>query len=97
MKHLILTRGCMGSGKSYFIEQNNLEQYTIEPDRIRLLFQSPITTVDGTLAISQFNDKKVWEFVFQILEERIKKGEFTVIDGTHSRSKFTFFHLFFKY
>lgn len=30
------------------------------------------------------NDKKVWEFLFQRLDERMSKGEFIIIDATHT-------------
>ena len=86
MRTLILMRGTPGSGKSTFIQSQNWNNYTLEPDAIRLQCQSPKLTIDGSLTISQSNDKFVWETLFTLLEKRMQRGEFTVIDATHSRS-----------
>lgn len=87
MKNLVLLRGAPGSGKSTFIKNNGLKDWTISADEIRLLFQSPVTTIDGGKEISQKNDNKVWDFLYTITEERMKRGEFVIIDATHSRSQ----------
>lgn len=87
MRVLALMRGAMGSGKSTWIKNNNLEQYTLSPDQIRLMFQTPVLTENGGTAISMKNDKQVWKFMFDLLEERMKRGEFTIIDATHSKAR----------
>lgn len=87
MRTLLLMRGAPGCGKSTFIENNNLKKYTLCADEIRLLIQNPIMQVDGTFAISQNNDNKVWSVLFDILENRMQRGEFTVIDATNSKTK----------
>ncbi len=87
MKNLVLLRGAPGSGKSTFIKNNDLSDWTISADDIRLLFQSPVTTISGGKEISQKNDNKVWDFLYTITEERMKRGEFVIIDATHSRSQ----------
>ena len=86
MRVLLLLRGSAGCGKSTWIEQNGLKPYTLSADDIRLLCQSPIMTVDGTEAISQDNDNVVWKTLFNLLEVRMKNGEFTVIDATNSKT-----------
>lgn len=86
MRDLILLRGAAGCGKSFWIEENKLEKYTINVDKIRLLFQSPQVNINGEQSISQNNDNKVWELVLKILEERMINGDFTIIDATHSRA-----------
>ena len=87
MRALLLTMGAPGAGKSTWIKESGLENYTISPDSIRLLMETPRMGVDGSLHISQKNDKRVWEIVFEILEERMKRGEFVVVDATHSRPR----------
>ena len=87
MRTLLLMRGAPGCGKSTFIEQNNLKKYTLCADEIRLLIQTPIMQIDGNFAISQNNDNKVWSTLFDILETRMQRGEFTVIDATNSKTK----------
>lgn len=86
MRTLLLFRGAPGCGKSTFIQQNGLKQYAICPDDLRILFQSPELDADGKEQISMVNDKKVWEFVFQLLDARMQRGEFTVIDATNSKT-----------
>ena len=83
MRHLIITRGVPGCGKSTFIKNNNLSAYTLCPDDIRLMFSSPILTESGKLGIDQSNDKKVWELLYSLLEQRMARGELCVIDATH--------------
>ena len=86
MRVLLLLRGSAGCGKSTWIEQNGLKPYTLSADDIRLLCQSPIMQVDGTEAISQANDSVTWKTLFNLLEVRMEKGEFTVIDATNSKT-----------
>lgn len=86
MRILLLLRGSAGCGKSTWIEQNGLKPYTLSVDDIRLLCQSPIMQVDGTEGISQANDNLTWKTLFNLLETRMQKGEFTVIDATNSKT-----------
>lgn len=86
MRTLVLLRGSAGCGKSTWIEKNGLKPYTLCADDIRLLCQSPVLQADGTIAISQSNDAIVWKTLFNILEVRMQKGEFTVIDATNSKT-----------
>lgn len=86
MRVLLLLRGSAGCGKSTWIEQNGLKPYTLSADDIRLLCQSPVLQPDGTVGISQSNDKTVWKTLFNLLEIRMQKGEFTVIDVTNSKT-----------
>lgn len=86
MRILLLLRGSAGCGKSTWIENNGLKSYALSPDELRLMHQSPVMMPDGTTVISQSNDKAVWNTLFSILECRMKKGEFTVIDATNSKT-----------
>ncbi len=74
----------MGCGKSTFVEENNLENFTLSSDRIRLMFNSPQMNTSYLEEIPQFNNKRVWELLYSVLEERMKKGEFTIIDAVHA-------------
>lgn len=86
MRILLLLRGSAGCGKSTWIEKNGLKPYTLSADDIRLLCQSPIMEIDGTEGISQANDNVTWKTLFNLLETRMQKGEFTVIDATNSKT-----------
>lgn len=86
MRTLLLFRGAPGVGKSTYIEKNGLKPYTLCADDIRLLCQSPILSVNGNTEITQSNDGTVWKTLFTLLEVRMKRGEFTVIDTTNSKT-----------
>lgn len=86
MRVLLLMRGAPGCGKSTFIDSHGLRPYALSADEIRLLCQSPKQTVEGTTEISTENESTVWQTLFKILDIRMKKGEFTVIDATNSKT-----------
>lgn len=83
MRKLIILRGASGCGKSTFIKDNDLENYTLSTDTLRLMYASPELGIDYKESIPQFNNKKVWDMLYYLLEERMKKGELTFIDATH--------------
>ena len=85
MRKLIILRGAQGSGKSTFVKKNDLERFTLSADTIRLMLNSPELTIDHTEMIPQFNNKKTWNILYSLLEERMRKGEFTIIDAVHSK------------
>lgn len=90
MKTLVLLRGAPGCGKSTWIKSTfNPEKtgvYPLSADEIRLMFQSPTFNVDGSQSISQLNDIIVWKILFEVLEARMQKGEFCIIDATNSKT-----------
>lgn len=83
MRTLYLLRGIPGSGKSFWVKKNGLEPYTLSADGIRLIYQAPAYTIDGNLTISQKNDADVWELLFNLLNKRMQRGEFCIVDATH--------------
>lgn len=87
MRTLLILRGCMGSGKSTFIKNNNLTDYTLSADEIRLMFHSPSMAEEGSMSISARSDREVWNTLHRMLEVRMECGDFTVIDATHKTSK----------
>ena len=92
-------RGAPGSGKSTFIEMYSLEKYTMCPDTLRIFYNNPTMSESGIPKIDQSNDNRVWELVYEMLENRMKSGDFTIIDATNSTYKNTkkFFDLAEKY
>ncbi|MBE6156944.1 MAG: hypothetical protein E7161_04310 [Firmicutes bacterium] len=87
MRTLIILRGSPASGKSTWVKEMGLENYTLSADSIRLLVESPIIVADKNhRVISQKNDNYVWQLLFELLEKRMSRGEFVIIDATHSRS-----------
>ena len=88
MRTLLLTRGAPGSGKSTWIKNNRLDDFTLSSDKIRLLCSSLELQPDGGYKIAQdsTNDEVTWDVLFKILKQRMKRGEFTVVDATNSRT-----------
>lgn len=106
MRILALMRGIPASGKSTWIKNMGLSEYTLSADSLRLMASSPIllpkitpkadyteSTIshisDSYIAsgINQQNDKQVWRLLFTLLEIRLKHGDFTIIDATHTSLK----------
>lgn len=89
MRTLLLMRGAPGAGKTTWIKKHHLENYTLSPDNIRVLCSSEEMQPTGDFKISQNqnNEKEVWDILFKLLEYRMSRGEFTVIDATCSKTK----------
>lgn len=88
MRNLLVMVGSPASGKSTWIKENNLEEYSVSPDTLRLIYSAPEFNEDGYKSISQKNDKDVWNILDTVLEKRMSKGEFTIVDATHTRDKY---------
>lgn len=86
MRTMYILRGAPGSGKSTWVKDNNLEPYTLSADSIRLMYQGPVLNEEGSFVISQNNDSRVWKMLYELLEQRMAKGEFVVVDATHYKS-----------
>ena len=80
-------RGVPGSGKSTFIKEHGLEPYTLSADALRLLYSAPVMDIEGSWCISPRFDNQVWPLLLKLLEERMKRGCFTVIDATNIRGR----------
>lgn len=78
---LILMRGISGSGKSTWVKNHNLENYTISPDKIKLVY-SGLERVNSFETISQKDSTEVWDLVYKILDNRFRRrNKLTVIDA----------------
>ncbi len=86
MRVLLLLRGSPGCGKTTWIRQNGLENYAVSADDIRMLSSAPVMCPDGSVKINLDSDKFVWKTLFDILENRMRRGDFTVIDATNSKT-----------
>lgn len=84
MRTLVLTQGIPGSGKSTWIEDMELKPYTICVDDLRLLIGGPILNSTGQFEIDQKHSRKAWNLAFELLEKRMERGEFVVVDATHT-------------
>lgn len=89
MRTLLLMRGAPGCSKSTWIKEHNLENYALSPDDIRVQCSSLELQPTGDFKISQDqkNEGVVWDILFKLLEHRMSRGEFTIIDATCSKTK----------
>ena len=83
MKKLLLLRGAVGSGKSSLVTKLGLDDYTISNDRIRVMLGSRELTPSGFRLPHSVN-KQTYDIAHSLLEERMKRGEFTVVDAVNS-------------
>lgn len=86
MKKLLILNGLMGSGKSTFIKENKLEDFTLSSDELRIKMAGFDMSENG-LVISQKKDRQVWAVLYTMLETRMEMGLFTVIDAMHLRTR----------
>lgn len=91
MNIITMLSGIMGTGKSTFIKENNLEEYTISTDDIRLILGQPRHTVDSDGNVrkhmANIDDKKVFEIFYETIESRMMRGEYIVLDAMNVSSK----------
>jgi predicted kinase len=87
MRRLLLLQGAPGSGKSTFIEQHGLGPWTVSTDSLRLLYRGPEVHEAGHLTIPSSEDAKVWRTLYAMVESRLKMGDLTVVDATHTRRR----------
>ena len=87
MKQLIILRGVMGAGKSTFVNNHGLEPYTLSADTIRTAYGAPVGKPNGGYGVFAGKDGDVWSFLLERLEERMERGDFTVIDAVHADTK----------
>jgi predicted kinase/UDP-2,3-diacylglucosamine pyrophosphatase LpxH len=97
MKILYILFGIPGSGKSTFLKQNNLIEFAISPDAIRLELATPELGVDGNLTIIQ--DPKAWDIMYERVEERMRKGSLIFADATHTNESYfnKYLNIAYKY
>lgn len=91
MKVITLLSGIMGVGKSTFIKNNKLEGNTVSTDTIRLLLGGTRRMVNkyGEVKeeINSSNDPQVFQMLYKIITDRMKKGEYIVVDAMNINRK----------
>ena len=88
MRKLYVLRGAPGAGKSTWIEENGLKGYSLSPDEIRTMIGTE-GLPDGERRIIRTPDseKLCWQIVMRLLEQRMKRGELSIVDATASKTK----------
>lgn len=88
MRKIFLLRGAPGSGKSSFIARHHLQPYAISRDEVRLLLADLTVFYEKKYdhlhqVVPRYANKKATALVDQFVEEKMKRGETVIVDGTH--------------
>lgn len=86
MRYLFLTLGAPASGKTTFIEVNNLKQYAVSSDDLRAQVSSNKGYMEGNTykeGIDYDDEGFVWEVLRLSVERRMSQGETVIVDATH--------------
>jgi len=81
-KIVVLLRGVPGSGKTTWLRDHNLEDYSISLDKIRLMLSNPVMTEQGYYEINQEVSDTAWKMAYECLKSRMKNGGVTFFDAT---------------
>lgn len=87
MRKIIFTRGLPGSGKSTVVKSLGLEDYVLSKDDLRLIFSSPTLNAEGKMGINQANNPQVYKEFKRIMHNRMRNGDFLVVDTTMLRGE----------
>lgn len=86
MKKLILMVGAPASGKTTWIKDNRLEDYTLSADSLRVQlggYKYVVGQRGLEKAINSKNETVVWNMLKEQVETRMKNGQTIVIDNTN--------------
>lgn len=81
-KWLVMTRGAPGAGKSTFLRENGLSEYTVNPDLIRAQQAGLYLDEDDVEQRGFVDELEVWRQVELEVRERMEHGEPVIIDAT---------------
>lgn len=87
MKKLIILSGPSSCGKTTLVHELGLENNTLSPDMLRVMFSGTEINISGNIGISQRDNYKVFKELFNILETRMQYGLLTVIDAPHTTER----------
>lgn len=74
---VVMLRGIPGTGKSTWLQKNQVEDYAISLDKLRLLLSNPIMLPQGYYEINQKVSEKAWKLSYELLKSRMKNGGIT--------------------
>ena len=83
MRYLALTRGMPFCGKSKWIRDNNLQNYTLSIKDFKVCVQGPMMNSDGLVTLLNAHEKVAYQMMFIALESRMQRGEFIIIEDSH--------------
>lgn len=88
MKTFVILRGLPASGKSTFVKDSPLENYTVSSDKLRRLCGGMNLDLTGKFKENQECNQAVFSVLGTILESRFKHGAFTIYDATNLKREY---------
>lgn len=85
MRVILVLRGASGSGKSAFVKEKNLQEFVVSQDEMRVALYGLIRNEYGKLVIPQAHNKEIYGLQLDIIEDKMRLGEFIVVDSTNTR------------
>lgn len=89
MRILLVLRGNYYAGQEEFIKNNKLQNYTLDLNALRLLSGSVKNIVSEYKILNVKNDEDLSKILLKLLEMRMQKGEFCIINAYNETLKFT--------
>jgi predicted kinase len=83
MRNLLILVGNQCQGKSTWIEENNLKDFTLSLDTLRLMFKQPVSLPNGKVTTNELVNPEIINVFKNALRYRMSEGAFTVIDAMH--------------
>lgn len=83
MRNLLVLVGAPLSGKTSWVKENKLSEYTLSLDTLRVMYKSPISTIEGKVTYNEVSQTEVVNAFFEMLKFRMSEGSFTVLDNMH--------------
>ncbi|EAI3222920.1 serine/threonine protein phosphatase, partial [Campylobacter jejuni] len=81
MRILLVLRGNYYAGQEEFIKNNKLQNYTLDLNALRLLSGSVKNIVSEYKILNVKNDEDLSKILLKLLEMRMQKGEFSIINA----------------
>ncbi|SQE23624.1 Ser/Thr protein phosphatase [Campylobacter jejuni subsp. doylei] len=88
MRILLILRGNYYAGQEEFIKNNKLQNYTLDLNALRLLSGSVKNIVSEYKILNVKNDEDLSKILLKLLEMRMQKGEFYIINAYNETLKF---------
>lgn len=88
MRILLVLRGNYYAGQEEFIKNNKLQNYTLDLNALRLLSGSVKNIVSEYKILNVKNDEDLSKILLKLLEMRMQKGEFYIINAYNETLKF---------